>query len=210
MVLKEAKKRCKIPIPVEIDLNPRKSVIQNGLTIKREVIQRVGGYDPLFEWGEEWDLTIRLLRIGARIYRPRARAYFTYHIRSERYLKWTMKFLLHDLSPRELIFAGNFLCFLFKYGPWYIKFNPRHFVSFLLRLWLLYSLLGIAILPAPAFISFSLAVIANLVACKIRHKTLRLGFLLDQILKALGEHRNLFRSIFYRYRRKHSDRLQYP
>ena len=208
MDVKEAIERSKIPISLEkIVLNPSEKISQSALTTKRDVIQRAGGYDPLIEWGEEWDLRIRLLRIGANLYRTEA--CLAYHIRSERFLKWTERFLLHDLRPRDLIFAGNFICFLSKYGPWYIRYNPRHFVTFLLRLWLLYSLLGMVILPVSAFISLCLAGLTNLVACKIHHKKLRFGFLSDQILKALGEHRNFFRSIVYKYRRKYSDTLQY-
>jgi len=195
--MKEAEKRSKIPISLEeIVLNPSEKISASALTIKRDVLQRVGGYDPFFEWGDDWDLRIRLLRSGAGHYRTEA--CLVYHIRSGRF---------HDLTLRDLIFAGDFLCFLFKYGPWYIRHYPRHFVSFLLRLWLLYSLLGMIILPVPAFISLCLAGLTNLVACKIHHKKLRLRFLSDQILKAFGEHRNLFRSIVYRYRRKYSDTL---
>jgi len=204
MDIKEAIQRSKIPISLEkIVLNLSEKISQSALTIKRDVIQKAGGYDPLFEWGEEWDLRIRLLRVGTKLYRTET--CLAYHIRSKRFLKRTQKFLLHDLKPRDLIFAGNFLCFLSKYGLWYIRHNPRHFVTFLLRLWLLYSLLGMVILPVPAFVSLCLAGVTNLVACKMHHKKLRLGFLSDQILKALGEHRNLFRSIVYRYRRKYSD-----
>jgi len=198
--MKEAIERSKIPIALEkIVLGTSEKISQSALTMKKEVIQKAGGYDPLIEWGEEWDLRIRLFRIGAKLYRTETP--LAYHIRSERFLKRTQKFLLHDLRPRDLIFAGNFVCFLSKYGPWYIKHNPRHFVTFLLRIWLLYSLLAIIILPGPALISLLLAVLTNLAACKIHHKTLRLGFLSDQMLKALGEHRNLFRSIIYK--RKH-------
>jgi len=205
MDIKEAIEKSKIPISLEkIVLNPSKEISQAALTVKRDVIQRAGGYDPLFEWGEEWDLRIRLLRVGAKLYRTET--CLAYHIRSKRFLKRSRS----DLTPRDLIFAGNFLCFLSKYGPWYIRHNPRHFVTFLLRLWLLYSLLGMVILFVPAFISLCLAGLTNLVACKIHHKKLRPGFLSDQILKALGEHRNLLRSIVYRYRRKYSDTLQCP
>jgi len=41
----------------EKNFNPIDACIsQSALTIKRDVIQKAGGYDPLFEWGEEWDL----------------------------------------------------------------------------------------------------------------------------------------------------------
>ena len=185
MNTEEANKKSKIPIPNEIDLTPCKRISQSALTIKRDVIRKVEGYDPFFEWGEDWDLTIRLLKIGAKLYWTETCV--AYHMRQEKFMKWNL---------RELIIGGNFLCFLFKYGLWYLRFNPPHFMTFLLRLWLLYSLLGMVILPVPAFISLCLAGLTNLVACKIHHKNLRPGFLLEQVLKALGEHRNLLRSIF--------------
>lgn len=200
MAAEYAERRSRMPVSLkEVVLRPCKEISQSALTVKRAVIQRVGGYDPLFEWGEEKDLKLRLLRNNAGLYC--SEAWLAYHIRSHKFLRWTRAFLLHNLRPRDLIFAGNFTCFLFKYGLRYIKYDPRHFVSFLLRLWLLYSLLGMAILPRIAFISFLLAVIVNEVACKMHHKRWRIGFLSDQVLKALGEHRNLLRSIVYRRRR---------
>jgi len=199
MDMKEAIERSKIPISLEkIVLNLSEKISQSALTIKKDVILRAGGYDPFIEWGEEWDLRIRLFRIGANLYRTET--CLAYHIRSERFLKRSQKFLLHDLRPRDLIFAGNFVCFVSKYGSWYIKHYPRHLVTFLLRLWLLYSLLGIVVLPVPASISLALAAITNLAACKIHHRRLRFGFLSDQLLKAVGEHRNIFRSILYKMR----------
>lgn len=198
---KEAEEKSKIPVHLKkmvlktIDVRARE-ISQSALTIKKDVIQRAGGYDPFFEWGEEWDLKIRLSRIGARL--NLIQACLAYHIRLERFLKWTERLLLHDMRPRDLIYAGNFLCFLYKYGPWYVKYNKAHFASFVLRLWLLYSLIGIVALPLPALVSLIFAVITNLVACKIHHERLRFGFLLDQLLKALGEHRNFFRVVVYK------------
>jgi glycosyltransferase involved in cell wall biosynthesis len=196
--LKEAIEKSKARISSEMDLKPCDMVVQGGLTIKRDVIQRVGGYDPFFEWGEDWDFRTRLLRIGAGVYCTETCP--SYHIRSERFVEsWVRRYiLLHALEPRKFILAGNFLCFLFKYGPWYIRFNPRHFVTFLLRLWLLYSLFGIVVFPGLALISLFLALLTNLVACRIHHGRLGFGFVLEQIFKALGEHRNLVRSIIYR------------
>ena len=192
LTTEEADRRYKIPISLPIDVNPSKRISQSALTIKRELVRKVEGYDPFFEWGEDWDLTIRLLRMGAGLYWTET--CLAYHMREKKFMNWT---------PRELILGGNFMCFLSKYGQWYIKFSPLHFAAFLLRLWLLYSLLGLLIFPLLALISLSLAGITNLIASKIYHKTLRPGYLLEQILKALGEHRNLFRSIFHR--RKHHE-----
>ena len=198
----EANEISKIPISSEIVLKQHNEISHGTLTIKRELYQKVGGYDPLFEWGEDWDLKTRLLRIGAGIYWTET--CLSYHMRSEKFVKSRVGqyILLHDLEPRKFILAGNFLCFLFKYGLWYVRSNPRHLVTFLLRLWLLYSLLEIAILPRLALISLSLAVIANLLGCKLHHKRLRVGFLLEQVLKAVGEHRNLLRSIVYRWKHR--------
>lgn len=183
----EANKRSKVPIHNEIDLTPSKRFSQSALTIKRDVIRKVGGYDPFFEWGEDWDFTIRLIRTGTRLYW--SKSCIAYHMRQQRFMNWNL---------RELILGGNFLCFFSKYGFWYLRFNPAHFMAFLLRLWLLYSFLGIVFLPKLALVSLAMAGLINLIAFKIHYKNLRFGYLLEQVLKALGEHRNLIRSIIYR------------
>lgn len=71
-------------------------------------------------------------------------------------------------------------------------------VTFLLRLWLLYSLLILPFFSKLMLPSLLAAIALNLIGVKLHTKELRLGYLLEQLFKAVGEHRNFFRCIFYR------------
>lgn len=161
---------------------------QDGATIKKKAIEEVGGYDSFFDWGEDWDLKVRLLKNRKHFYF--APNIVAYHIRPKP--KKLSKLMTYDFANwrkyfRDTIRLGNFMLFLAKYGSWYITAYSRHFISFLLRLSLLYSLFF------PNIYVTSSLVILNLLACKLHHGKLKVGFLLDQLLKAIGEHRSCVR-----------------
>lgn len=153
----------------------------SAVTTKKSVVEEVGGFDPIFDRGEDWDLTIRLLKINANIYW--CYDLVSYHIFENKFKK-SLK-------------SGNYILYLLKYGKDYIIDNPKHFISFILRLWLLYSLFLFPFFGLISLLNVCFSVFANLLAITI-YKNFRLYYLLEQLLKAIGEHINLYRYIkFY-------------
>lgn len=163
-------------------LRPSKIMSWTAVTIRRQAIEDAGGFDPLFEFDGDWDLTTRLTRANAGLYW--CDEWPAYHMRPEKVMRW---------SPKKCVLGGNYVLYLLKYGPIYIKFNPRHFVAFALRMWLLYSLLLLPFFIKPVLFSLLAAIAFNLIGGKLHTKELRLGYLPEQLFKALGEHRNFVR-----------------
>lgn len=161
------------------------------VTMRRQAIEDVGGFDPIFEFDGDWDLTTRLIRANAGLYW--CDEWPAYHMRPEKVMRW---------SPKKCVLGGNFVLYLLKYGPEYIKFNPKHFVTFILRMWLLYSLLTLPLYIELTLPSLLAATAFNLIGVKLHTKELRLGYLLEQLFKAVGEHRNLVRYLTYRLSHK--------
>jgi len=151
-------------------------------SIRRQAIEDVGGYDPIFEFDGDWDLTTRLIWADTGLYWCDECP--AYHMRPEKVMRW---------SPKKCILGGNFVLYLLKYGSKYIKFNPKHFMTFALRMWLLYSLLILPFFSELMLPSLLVAIAFNLIGEKLHTKELRLGYLFEQLFKAVGEHRNLVR-----------------
>jgi len=163
-------------------LRPSQIMSWTAVTIRRQTIEDVGGFDPLFEFDGDWDLTTRLTRANAGLYW--CDEWPAYHMRPEKVMRW---------SPKKCVLGGNFVLYLLKYGPMYIKSNPRHFVTFALRMWLLYSLLLLPFFTKLMLFSLLASIAFNLIGEKLHTNELRLGYLLEQLFKAVGEHRNFVR-----------------
>ncbi len=167
------------------------------VTMKRQTIEKVGGFDPIFEFDGDWDFTNRLVRGGASIHW--CDEWLGYHMHPKKVTRWSLK---------KHVMSGNFVLYFLKYGPKYAKLNPRHFAAFALRIWLLYSLLLFPFFIPLALFSLVGAIVFNLVALKLHANRLRLEYLLEQLLKAIGEHRNFVRHLAYRLsRRKTPDKM---
>jgi len=161
------------------------------VTIRRRAIEDVGGFDPLFEFDGDWDLTTRLTRANKGLYW--CNEWPSYHMRPEKVMRW---------SPKKCVLGGNYVLYLLKYGPEYIRFNPRHFVTFGLRMWLLYSLLLLPFFINLMLLSLLAAIAFNLIGEKLHTKEVRLGYLPEQMFKAIGEHRNFVRYLASRLSHK--------
>lgn len=170
----------------------RSKIISWTATImRRRAIEDVGGFDPIFEFDGDWDLTTRLLQANAGLYW--CDEWPGYHMRPEKVMRW---------SPKKCVLGGNFVLYFLKYGPSYIKFNPKHLVAFALRMWLLYSLLLLPFFSKLMLPSLLAAIVFNLIGEKLNTKELRLGYILEQLFKALGEHRNFVRYLTSRLSHK--------
>lgn len=87
---------------------------QKNCSLKREILERVGGWDPWFPRGEDWDMQIRLYRAGAKAYAKSS-------------LEATP---MHDGSPfvafQKTRGRPSSVAFLRKYGLWYARYHPEH------------------------------------------------------------------------------------
>jgi len=145
-------------------------IVQAACTMKREIFSMVD-YDERFRRGEDWDFVVSAHRKGIRSHY--CDGLFAFHIsRSrKRYLK-------------DMIYAGNYVTYLRKYGLWYVKFNPKHFLAFLFRNALIYAI--------PLSFIFPLALLVYPIAwCAYsldEKKSVRPIKLLVEIMKGIGEH----------------------
>jgi glycosyltransferase involved in cell wall biosynthesis len=161
-------------------------VTQAACTMKRSVFNSID-YDENFRRAEEWDLIVSAHRKGIRSHY--SEGLFAYHL-----FKPRKKML------KNMLYAGNYILFLHKYGFWYLKFNPRHLFTFLLRLLLVYSL-PLSLLNPWVLLSYPLAFAAYLINFRIfggyRRRRLRAGLtkLLVEFVRGIGEHLHLLRII---------------
>ncbi len=91
--------------------------IQCNCSIKIEYLNKVGGYDRRFERGEDWDLAIRLYKVGARSFVSSSVAERIHKADS---LSTFIKKKLHRSSSIK---------FLSKYRLYYLKNYPQHLIA---------------------------------------------------------------------------------
>ncbi len=122
---------------VERDYEPKSPfsdpnyLIQCNCSIKTETLKKVGGYDRRLRRGEDWDLAIRLYRIGAKSFVSKRVAVYS----SE---KITAKSML-----KRKINRPSSLVYIRKYGFWYFKNYPQHLIADLVGLANVLSLVAI-------------------------------------------------------------------
>ena len=87
---------------------------QNNCSITRGALDRVNGWDPWFQRGEDWEMGIRLWRSGARMYAM-------HELDGE---PMTPDSLSEDV--RKAANRPSSVAFLRKYGLWYLTFHPTH------------------------------------------------------------------------------------
>ena len=91
--------------------------IQCNCSIKIDYLELAGGYDRCLKRGEDWDLAIRLYKIGARSYvSSKVASYEVDTSDLKAYLKKKLQ------RPSSLNFVK-------KYGLWYIKNYPHHILA---------------------------------------------------------------------------------
>ncbi len=107
--------------------------IQANCSIKTKILEKAGGYDRSLKRGEDWDMAIRLYKIGARSYVSRnVAATLMVQIKTKDYLK---RKLNRSASP----------IFLRKYGIWYLKNYPQHLIADVLGFLNLLSIIGVSV-----------------------------------------------------------------
>lgn len=81
------------------------------------LLDTIGGWDPGFDRGEDWDFALQMFRAGADVFTSS---------------RWCSKYLNSEPSNiyRKRI-AGNptSVPYLYKYGTWYAKFHPVQIIK---------------------------------------------------------------------------------
>jgi len=144
--------------------------VQAACTMKKEIFSVVD-YDERFKRGEDWDFVVSAHQKGIRSHY--CDGLFAFHIlRSrKRYLK-------------DMIYAGNYVTYLKKYGLWYVKFNPRHFLAFLFRIALIYAI-PLSFISPLALLVYPVAWCACSIHWKVLYHPIKL---LIEIMQGIGEH----------------------
>lgn len=159
------------------------NIISNGnCSMKKDIILKAGNYDPLFSRGQDWDITIRLRAINAK-------------------MAWSNELAcLHRAQKNRYARSlkdGTFLKFLYKYGFRYVSYNPIHFAAFSLRALLLFSIFLLVLssiyvkifLPSLLLLLFS----ASSLIYGVRKKHgLNIQSLIVELCKCLGEFLTIF------------------
>ena len=155
------------------------------IAFRRKDVIDVGGFDPLFKRGQDFDAVIRLVLSGKRGANCGPQGYH-FGIRGKQNLK-------------KGLMTGTFHKFLYKYGWRYCLIVPHHFIGAVLRTAFLLSLIMLLItLPFSlilATISGSILLLSILGLCAgiiISHKTLSLNLLVFQFIESIGEFYQLY------------------
>ena len=159
------------------------NIISNGnCSMKKDIILKAGNYDPLFSRGQDWDITIRLRAINAK-------------------MAWNNELAcLHRAQKNRYARSlkdGTFLKFLYKYGFRYVSYNPIHFAAFSLRVFLLFSIFLIALstiyakifLPSLLLLLFSAS---SLIYGTWKKRGLNIQSLIVELCKCVGEFLTIF------------------
>lgn len=106
------------------------------MAVEFATLERVGGWDPDFGRGEDWDLALRLYRADVRAFTS---------------TRWCSRFIGSvDFTTRRARIAGNptSVPYLAKYGPWYARFHPAQVLKDAASV-LFYFLLVVAVFSLP-------------------------------------------------------------
>jgi len=154
---------------------------QAACTMKKELFSVVN-YDERFRRSEDWDLVISANRKGFRMHRCNGFKYFHITRSAKVYLK-------------DMIYAGTYVLFLKKHGLWYVKFNPKHFGAFILRIALIYAVPLSFFFPL-ALLTYPVALLAYAIDGKTFPFSKGVVFkLLVEMMKGAGEHLYMFKLI---------------
>lgn len=154
---------------------------QGACTMKKELFSVVN-YDERFRRSEDFEFVISAYRKGIKAHRCHGLKYFHISRSAKRYLK-------------EMIYSGTYVLFLKKHGLWYVKFNPKHFVTFIFRIAMIYAV------PLAFFFQFLLLIypvawVSYAINGKMPVFSRGPAFkLLAEMMKGIGEHLYLFKLI---------------
>lgn len=149
------------------------TLTQMACTMKKGIFSLVN-YDRRFRVAEDWDFTTSADRIGIRSFSSDGLLMF--HIRRPVSRKFRVRFALY---------SGNYVVFLKKYGLWYIKYDPRRLVSFVVRIAMLYALPLAIILSPFTLLVYPIAWVVHSAMYKMITHPFRL---LVEMVKGVGEH----------------------
>jgi len=154
---------------------------QAACTMKRELFSFVN-YDERFRRSEDWDLVVSAYRKGIRPHRSDGLRYL--HVSRPA-----------GLFAKDMIYAGTYVLFLRKHGAWYMRFNPRHLFTFVLRMALI-DALPLTLLFPPLLIIYPLAWIVYSIEGKASPFSYDVAFrFIIELMKGVGEHLYLFKLI---------------
>lgn len=174
-------------IPVTENIIKYKGVLPLSgiIAFRRQAVVDVGGFDPLFKRGQDFDAVVRMTFAGKHGADCGLQGYH-YGVFGANNLK-------------KALISGTFFRFFYKFGWKYCFLNPHHFFGFLLRSGFLFSLLLILImLPINIRLSmlFSITLLFSIVGLimgiVVSHKKLSLNLLVFQMLESIGEYYQLY------------------
>lgn len=135
-----------------ISSSPKAYFTGRNMAIRIETLRRVDGWDNRFLRGEDWDIHIRLKRIGAK----------SVYVNGINH-RWIKK------DDTDTIWKSlrkpTSITFLAKYGLWYLKFRPIHVLGDLSSLFLIGCFVT---LPIFTYIGL-VAIILNILGFGIVH-----------------------------------------
>lgn len=154
---------------------------QAACTMKRKLFSLVN-YDERFKRSEDWELIVSAHRKGIRSHYCDGLKYYHVSRLAKTYLK-------------DMIYAGTYILFLKKYHVWYIRFSPKHFSAFALRIALIYAVPFSFLFP-PVLLIYPLAWIVYAIEGKssLFSRGTAFKFVVETV-KGIGEHLYLFEII---------------
>ena len=135
---------------------------QHNCSLTKEVLEDVGGWDPWFPRGEDWDMRLRLWCAGAN-------SYSKSEINSKKIGSEGTGGMreLTKIWVNKKVSAPSSAFFLKKYGKWYLKFHPKHpiadFLSFSSLMFLLVSPVALYYTPLLTTILLSFPLLSSFI-----------------------------------------------
>jgi len=176
----------KIPASTELKYTNGADPLSGIIAFRRKDAIEVGGFDPLFTRGQDFDLVIRLSQAGK----------IGADCGSEGY-----HFGIYGMrNTTKALKTGTFFRFFYKYGWRYCLLCKHHFFGVLLRTGFLFSiimiLLSLAIGSIPSATLFGLTLALSIFGlCYgviVSHGKLSLNLLVFQFLESIGEYKQLW------------------
>ncbi|GAA0297117.1 glycosyltransferase [Halarchaeum salinum] len=117
-----------------------------------DLLETVGGWDPDFGRGEDWDLALRMYRAGSKVFTS---------------TQWCSRYVAPDppdLTRKRIARNPTSVPYLAKYGAWYLTFHPAQVLK---DLWSVcfYALFLLGLAAIPVGVGFGLLATAVVVGC---------------------------------------------
>jgi len=170
-----------IPVTSNIERYDGIKPLSGIIAFRKQAVVDVGGFDPLFTRGQDFDAVVRMSLAGMKSADCGLQGYH-FGVYGANNLKKAFK-------------SGTFFKFLYKFGYKYCLMNPHHTMGVILRSGFLISIiLSLLTLPFNFYLSilFSISMILFLfglgIGILISHNKLSLNLLIFQMLESIGEY----------------------